>query len=743
MANLNKVNVGVEDRKKAEFDFSHTINTTNDFGHVQTLACEYIPLGDTKVSSKLSNFTRVSPLVAPTFGYFKNITYHHFVPVSDLFPHFNSLLAGKPVYLENQDYTGTLPKNSAVTLSKVPYISNCILSCLLLQYMTVAVYTPFYEVGPGGQSYVGHTKLSRSEFEGNYPSNYFRSMFNGLFNTVNTAFQNYLLNHWYYTYMESDHAVDTGIPVTADKGSNPFNAQFVFCVNRESSQHYVCFYHTRKSKTLLNHLLGCGFKPNFDYKSDYEVNILPLYAVAKAHFDIFSLIQYQNYFTSFLYRAVEYYTHNAPSGFLNFADFPAPQKEVDLFQELLDYLSDTTYTSEVDYLAAHQPLNRLAGTQESSLPSSPEWGDGTQDLTILNLPNTPNAANSRINKIDLQPSIDLSARGNWLTHLDIQLLQKMYLWVNRSSQVGYDIRNALLTRGYSQFVETCESYFLGVDTNTIEVDAVTSMSDTYDSANNSGAALGEIAGQSKGYKDGKNISFTAKEIGYYIVLNVIIPNNGYVGSLKPSLLGIDRYTLYNPDYDGFGYEFSPNAVCGANNQLYLSDQFGSASNTHDAESFGLIPRYTGFKISADIASGDMANFMFKDTFRPYFMERIITGKSVDGMVNGETPGGSTLFWIDSANSLLPYRNVPEAGVPWRKVFTSPYMNNLHRIFQNYDDSYANYSFNLPAEDFYLPLDNFISHNYLQMKIWSRMLPVMDTFQTEEVPGEGKHITVEK
>lgn len=712
-------------------------NTTNDFGHVQTLMCEYVPLGDTSLNCKVDNFTRVSPLVAPTFGFIKNHNFFEYVKCTDVYPYVNEVLAGTPVSLTNEE-SGT----TSTIIENLPYIYNWDLTLLLLMKMSVKVFVPRYTAEVIGGQYKGYRQLARSEFD-SQRRNIFTDFCDG-YGEFDSMVASYFINNFIPTYIQHDSDIENGITELIDDSLTPFNAQYVATFVRDIPIEngggavvsgkicYLCFYHTRESQTLLKHLIGCGYKPNLSIIDNYAVSMMPLFSVAKAYFDIFSLIQYDNYKESVLFRLYEYYSHNVPYPFYG-------SGELSLFLELIEYLANTTYTDDMDYLSAHQPLNRLQGTQESNLPASPQWGDGNfpYDSRFLNLPNTPNAETARINKIDLQPAIDLSSRSEWLTHLDIQMLQKIYLWINRQSQCGYDIRNILVSRGYSQFVESADSQFLGHDVNTLRIDSVTSLSDTYDAETKSGKTLGEWAGQSAGNNDGNFIKFTANEIGFFICLNVVVPNTGYVGSLKPSVLGFNKWNLYNPEFDGFGYEWSPTAIVGRNDQVFITSGNNNDRTRYDVNSFGLIPRMSGYKFHADVANGDMSNNMYRDNYIPYYMERIFSSNRM----LGEKTEDNTSPW----NIWQPNRNVniPNAGSIWRKTVTTPFMGNYNRIFQNFDDSVVKSFLNLPREDFYLPQDNFISHNTIVFKMWSRMLPIMDTFQTEETQGEGKHITISK
>lgn len=743
MAQIDKRNIGVLDRKKSEFDLSHSINTTGDFGHVQTLLCEYIPLGDTTLSCKVNNFMRVSPLVAPTFGEIRSRNYFQYVKSSDIYPFVSQVLAGTPVYLSNEESTST---DSSYVIENLPCIDNYILSLMALKYMSVKVFYPTYQSTSSGYEFKGFRQLSRSEYETNRRNiliDVTSGAWEGDYAIDSPALTEFIGTN--FTYIEHDDSVLNGITENVDASLSPFNCEVAMSFVRdiipdggveplvENKVCFICFYHTRKSKTLWKHLVGCGYKLNFGIKDNYVVSLMPLLATAKAYFDIFNLVQYENYYESILYKIYEFYSHNAPYFCRNYYDVNS--SEYPLIRQLFDYLTETVYRATEDYLSAHQPLTTT--NDMASLPAAPSWND-VSDLKYVNLPHhhANNYDQSEVDTVDLQPAISNVARSQLLTHLDIELLQKMYLWVNRQSQCGYDVRNILVSRGYSQFCENTDSQFLGQDVNIVNINDVMSTSDTFDSATKTGAVLGDMTGYAKGGNEGKNIKFTANEVGYFVCLNVIIPNTGYVGSLKPSVLGYNKWNLYNPEFDGFGYEWSPSAVVGRVDQFYNTSGAMGSRPMYDASVFGLIPRMSGYKVHADVANGDMINFQFRDNFSPYYLERIFSHTRLIGskMDNGR-------WKIDDQASQAPL--IPSAGAVWRESVTQQFMGNYNRIFRVFDGITSEIDYyGVPREDFYLPIDEFISHNYVNFKIWSRMLPIMDTFQTEETQGEGKHITVE-
>ena len=73
----SKVNVAVANNNK--FDLSKTVVTTHDFGRAKAIECRYMVPGD-KFNIKLSSFTRLLPMVSPTFGKIDTVQRAFFVP---------------------------------------------------------------------------------------------------------------------------------------------------------------------------------------------------------------------------------------------------------------------------------------------------------------------------------------------------------------------------------------------------------------------------------------------------------------------------------------------------------------------------------------------------------------------------------------------------------------------------------------------------------------------------------------
>lgn len=77
--------------KKHNFDFSHDVITTSNFGLYQPTICREIVANST-INVNNQSFVRLANMVCPTFGRMSLKTHFAFVPMTSIFPHFVEFL---------------------------------------------------------------------------------------------------------------------------------------------------------------------------------------------------------------------------------------------------------------------------------------------------------------------------------------------------------------------------------------------------------------------------------------------------------------------------------------------------------------------------------------------------------------------------------------------------------------------------------------------------------------------------
>lgn len=707
MTQFSNVNVGVKDRKKASFPMSHGVNTTADFGHVQTIQCTYLPLGDTTISYKLSSLVRLAPMVAPTFGKIQQHIFNNFCPCSKIYPYFENVLTGLPVTFKDVSTS----EETEVVIGKVPYTSAQILTMLFLG-AGHAHYT-FWKRETDAQ---GKTFITPRPAEW-YAEN-FSAVFDNVFSIWNTQWSSFM---------------NENLVAQTDPDYSPDNAEYV-SIDNDGDTIVTFDFSTKTSQCLYKHFLNAGYKITFS-GNGYEVSLLPLMAIAKVIFDNQSVAMYDNYKSTPMWKLYNYYQSNLPHGLSGFRNGATSEEgvEIALFIDILSYLSQTYMTEDVNFVSAH--VNNDSSFTQSSMSSL--FGDlvlqgyypgegptefPVKDKFILPGSNGSPDAGSGNAVNGGTPSFALGYYNSSFSQLDDEMLKKLYYLQNKSSQVGFAMREQLVARGFNAFVDEVDSTMLGYQRMDIEIESVTSLSDTYNTSTKQGASLGQFGGRGVGYKENDQITYTAKEYGYLVVTMAILPQSGFVLGLDKSVLQVDPTTIYTPELDGFGFESSPNAILGKNNQLQdMYDQ-------EDVETFGYIPRFTGIKCKNNRCQGDMARRKYQNNYLPYQLDRILTPSHLN---SSPVPNSDSSYYISL--SLQPY--LPEAGKEWRQPTRYAFLSNYNRIFQNYSEGQL-LSFNES-------IDNFVVHCWFDSTMYARMLPVADTFETQEEEGKENVVTFDK
>lgn len=701
MSDFSHVNVAVEDRPAKPFKYSHVVNTTANFGGVQTLNCQFVPLGQTKVKFNNSSTVRCSPIVAPTFGGMQQHCFHSFVGVSDIYPYYNEVLGQKPVNL--------YPGETSI-IRNFPYSYTHFITLCLLRFCHVRVFKSNIDTHGNELDYIPQ---SESDYD-----TYYYDMFAPLFAGDPHIYQvpQVFRDSFKPSYVENpytDEHPELLLAYSPDSADFILKPDFAY-PGTQIDPFIICFYLTENGKMLYKHLIGCGYKFTLNYNESIKVSILPILAVAKAYFDNFRIAAYDNYTETPMYDLYQHYYRSHPNGCVS-TNGEFDSVEYNCFLQILAYLSMTYYSEDVDYISCQIPIT-------GDKPAT----DGTTNFSRIKIKNSydngqgGNSVGNRFrdgsNSDDSQPAFIAYQSG--FTQLDDEILKKLYYWINQTSKVGFQLRDLLIQRGYSQYVDECKSSFIGHDINDIVIDSVVSLASTAQ------APLGEFAGRAVAYNENRYYEYDCPEIGFVISMMSIVCGKNVVGQLNPQLLGTDPFTVYNPQLDGLGLESVPKAIVGKVNQFFD----GNDTNVRDAEIFGLSPRFSGFKTAGNsaVANGDMLRFRFRDNYAPYYLDRLMTPRRVHSVYNEQSQGyhmavdGNTDIW--------------QAGKEWRFPCKYGWMGNFNRIFHVYDEKLAA----LPA-DYYEIVDNFIIHNYIDFTAFARMLPIADSWDTQE--DEGKQPTI--
>ncbi|QCS36013.1 major capsid protein [Capybara microvirus Cap1_SP_90] len=727
--NLSSVKIEKESTlKKQKFDLTHDVNTTFNWGELQPLQCRFLPLGDTKSVFNIDSLVRLAPLTAPTFGRMFLKQFHQFVPISDIFPYYNEMLADLPITVTN-------PSDPSVSLtsriSAVPTISPVHLMAHILEGARFIIYESLQDPtqDTGSDSTIMYS-VSRHEYD-LHKSEYLLPLFFQL-STQDRAICTNTIQYG----IKPDVAIIPSGEVEYEIPWKPEAGDYVYTklctVAGVEKWRTYSFRLSSRGKRLRKILLGLGYQPYFEISTgayDVNVSVLPILAYYKAYWDLFRLPQYDNYEETLLCKMYKSWKAHGSFAGLKFVTGTASGLHSTIcgtyLYDLLGEMKDLWYTEEMDYISSH--------TDGTALTTSRDLGMNIPYQRAQNFPNVVDAPvanggvfnpyssdteNHSASGIAFRPGVS----GATFTQLDDELLKKMYYWCNKQSNIGYQLREVLTAKGYQSYVNTCTSNYIGSNVVPIEVEAVTSLAET------DKAQLGQYAGRGVKGNSGSKFSFTNNEPGYLISMACIVPSAGFNSAVDPTLYGIDRYTIYNPQFDGFGLEPTRRSSVGS---TYGVERSGS--NTM-GDIFGFIPRYSGFKVATNILNGDMSLMSMRDTYYPYQLDRQIiqNNLSTNPIDTGEhTKDASFRFDIPAGTV---HQSMPNAGKSWRFPTRYGYLGNFNRIFRN-----GVTSDQPDLDNDVSDIDNFLSHNVINYSMFANMLPISESWDTIECEDDPDRV----
>lgn len=731
---IGTVAVSNSKRPRARFNLSADLHTTMDFGSVIP-GRVHLQIPNSKVVCSSKERLLCSPLLAPTMGRLGLKVYHNFVRMSDLTENFAPMLSQEAV---------SRGLNQFVPLS-VPCIDLASLSLFVLVGSLCKVYKsqsddsrsqssasiPVYD-GTSGSLDSDDDLSNLGLFEKRSFSSYaFGNAFalnpeliygntghrhyiplanptNATFYSIDPSSQFALANANTFGYDLSDITLDS--------------ADYVIPLTVNSSSYYLAFRLSDYGKRLRKILIGCGYQ--VDFTSSESVSVLPLLAFYKSYFDVFGLTLYTNWEQSNAYR------------FLRSADLSAKPSLVDLwrtswgstsmenyfYEFVRNELGFCLYTDEQDFVSAHTRSNAVSTRQDGLISQINTDIVGTPNISL---------ASSSVEAADLE-SPNGHAFINNVVHgqLDSELLKRLYRITNRNTVAGRRIAELLRAQGLGSYVDECKSDFIGSFDLPIEIFDGISQSDTYSSVSDSGAPLGERFGNGQASSAGKDIErsfvFECNEFGYWITLITVVPKGGYCESLDATLTAIDKYKMYNPEFDSLGMEFDPKSL--VHGSLPFADFTASSGRLGD--SFGLVPRYFRWKFGRNVANGDFTRRSVRDSFAAYYLD-----KSIDvGQRNSFLVDESSTSKVYAVHKLFKPVDLPIAGNVWRYPTRYPWIGRFDRIFNRIFSTHEKYvnvgdSYLSAYEFFGSSDDNFILHMIYDVQYFAPMLPVEDSFET--------------
>ena len=740
---ISKIQMKSSDNKKARFNWSHDVNTSASMGDLQPVICKLMmPKSKATVSAK--NLIRLAPLVAPAFARLKYKMLHEFVAFSDLTENFPHLLA----------QTSVARGATIYDITQIPHIYLGQLSYLVLIGSWCSIYerdATYTDVKTIQRATVGDTSAYSNTvsffdtlFNNNQMIQFNRYVadfpgFTGTTMSMRQLCGQYFGNDMNKTCLEipianpskasffdtSEYYTQQSIPPTvpAPVPNDPYvdlhEADYLLDVEIEGHFLTFAFRLSDFGKRIRKILIGCGYQIDFQSKS--KVSLMPLFATFKAYYDMFGLQLYENYYQTNLYKLLTYCDFN------NVVDFSQLFTN-SLWVTFVVDLGNLWMTNQQDFVSAH--IESTAVSPEFGLSKQFIDVDGSANITEVD----SRAENTGIStNINGHAFIDAIKHG----HLDSEYLKRLYMCTNRNTIAGREIEKLLRAQGLGEFVDNCKSRFIGSQDTFIDVSDVISQADTF--KDGTGSLLGEYAGLGVGenYMKGKapkNFTYQTEEYGYWVCLASIVPDAGYSQAVDGTLFAIDKMSLYNPEFDGLGYEASrKNQVVGAQNWCKPTE--ATEDNRLDA-TFGFVPRYTSLKVVTSKLNGNFSLRSTRASFLPYTCDKFIDvgEKQVESLHVSNT---SRRY---SVHELLTPLRVPVASNVYRYICRYAFLGNFNRIFANVGKDFTNEHefFDALQDDALLRArfeylvridDNFLIHNVINMQCFAPMKPIERSFET--------------
>lgn len=553
---------GVKNRQ--QFDLSHDVNTTSNFGFCQPLFCKEM-MPNSKISTKLHTQVRLAPMPVPTYGRLQLRTYNCFVPYTDLLESFDNFLA-------SQTYNSPI---SAYIPTALPMIHNNFLVDILL-------YNSYWTVYKRSGTTTTYNAITTADTAGQTAA---RAAFK-LDLTENWNFDEWPAGDIFYpsfTSMSASNSIPFP-PIHAD------GADLLY-VSKDQTYMFAIKFNTY-GKNVRKVLLNLGYSINIQNSTD--VSLLPLFAYYKGWFDIFApqLKQNEQYTDTNAYKILMYISmYNAPA----FGTFGSNSSLFVAFRDfIIADLPKCYYYYDTDYISAH-----IVDTAVS------------QNIGSLTLVQPNGGKNTVQGSVNQQATVGLNP-SNTLSKLSFDVVNRLTRYINKNTVVGSNVSKLIQTLYGVKDNHLADVKLLHSESTDIFIGEV------FNQAGVAGQTLGEYAGRGIGEKHGDFCTFETRSFGCFFTYACIVPRSQFAQGLDYELLHVDKFRLPTPQFDSLGYQVS--------NKDVVFDQVDAINFTRSEptrQQFGYIPRYFEHKVKLSKISGDMSLRSTRSSFIPYTLDKYI------------------------------------------------------------------------------------------------------------------------
>ena len=660
-------------RKNYTHDLSFDNNTTMDFGVLQPLMSQYM-LPNSRIKVNAKQLVRLAPMPTPSFARMYLANFASFVKMTDVVPYHESLLSKIPFSVGGHSFLPTM----------MPFTNNRTLMYFLLQ----DAFVDYYQITEGTPANHPYVRVTSQSVVNTIVSQFIKDFLPAGITSSSPLYPKF---NWIENPRDG---------VSVPPSISPLSADYTLAFS-PSGNYLICFKFSQSGLRLRKVLLGLGFSLSFEDLT--PLSLAPLLAFYKAYYDRFGLTRDLPFETTFcfsLIKSIENYSYDFTIAKLlintNFSHF------------IHDELSECWFTSANSYIAAHRH-QLVNNTPLRSLST----------LSIQNGSLTP-FGNPAVT-VDRNPVIPWLGQPNssFLSQLSLDVLKRLTAFVNKDSAVGKRMSDWVRVH-YGADVSNSlfeESNRINEWRTNIDIDDVFSTSDTADiGKEQKGDYLGAYAGKGSGFSQ-SGFSFRAPVHGFVFVMSCVVPLSNTFQGIDPTLLAVDLDTIPQPEFDALGFEATPRTVFIGDNGVFSS---AHASNK-PTDTFGFVPRYTGFKCKKNIVNGDMCKGYYQTDLLPYFNDRLFYNNEakISDVSTDSASGKVTSFHFDVSAD-----HVPNASTEFQKICRYAFMGDYDRLF--YNDSSV---FSLVESSAFPRDDNFIVQSVFDVKVSNFLKPVQNSYDT--------------
>lgn len=695
--NLSKIKIG-QSASTFKHDVGCDVHSTLNFKFVQPVYM--LPMdGGNKINLRLRQLVRLAPLPVPSFARMRVENRGYFIPAVDVMPAFEAMRTHVQINTSVSQYIPT----TVTTVSP-----KFLLMYLLCHHSIMACFTQ--KSGEINATAWTVTRFTVASSGANSIDICWSAFVDSLNKPVKYAYSNFHDNDIIAdNQLSIDGADFVYIDRTLSNGTSGLPDTFAFKL-------------TPKGKALFSIFSGLGY--NLDWYNDNEVSALPILAFYKGYFDLFAPKRVLTWSDTAAYALINYMYENGKTEY-SLTYNASTSGSTNYTNAFLEALGECFVTQQDDFISVHRatPFGGADVTDVEGRLTVPHYINSDVDSDTFNNPDTFAQGGSNTTN---QQGQEVNISTNYpLTYARLKVLERLSKFVSKNSVIGRKVESYIKAHYDSTVLSSFfkDSKFVFQFNSDCSINDVMSMAQTT-SADGVGENLGAYAGKGIGFGDDK-VNFEAPSFGFFIIFTNVAPKTGFYQGDDPTLYGVNRWTLPNTEFDGVGMELTPLSCVHASNGV--CDK--TVNKVLTSESFGYVPRYSGFKVHKDVVAGDMALRSSQASYAPYHLERIL-----QPCILRTNPDG-TLSEVTET--------LPKASTSWRYPTRYNWLGDFNRLFYNdpflqeIDLSHPTSVMDGSAAS--VPADNFLIQCALDCDLYSALKPLSQSFDTVD---EGEKPSME-